>query len=186
MLQFCSKAGLPSHNHKSATVCILYVFCGYIYIYIYIYTGWFTTFYRKHEYSAQGQVLHSGTQAAVLLGLYRCGSFPLLSTPHSLFSIWTDLQRSEKIPGAPTWRWVEWIWLSGPSGLRLNSPQGLNIGSIRVFDQIRDPEIPTNLRPRVHDKDGYDGQMILWELVSLKLPGICLTGEENPRKNLTQ
>ena len=27
----------------------------------------------------------------------RCGSFPLLSAPHSLFSFWTDLKRSEKI-----------------------------------------------------------------------------------------
>ena len=69
-------------------------------------------------------------------------SFPLLSAPHSLFSIWTHLKRSEKIPGAPTWRWGEWIWLTGPSGLHRNSPQGLNISFIRVFDQIRDPEIP--------------------------------------------
>ena len=34
-----------------------------------------------------------------------------------------------------------------PSGLHRNSPQGLNISSIKVFDQIRDPEIPINLRP---------------------------------------
>ena len=51
----------------------------------------------------------------------RCGSFPLLSASYSLFSIWTDLKRSEEIPGAPTWRWGEWIWLTGPSGLRRNS-----------------------------------------------------------------
>ena len=38
---------------------------------------------------------------AVLLGIKRCASFPLLSTHHSLFSIWIDLKRSEKIPGAP-------------------------------------------------------------------------------------
>ena len=90
---------------------------------------------------------NSGTQAAVLLGMDRCGSFPLFSAPHFLFSIWTDLKRSEKIPVAPTWRWGECIWLTGPSRLHRNSPQGLNIGSIRVFDQIRDPEIPMNLRP---------------------------------------
>ena len=42
---------------------------------------------------------NSGKQAAILLGMDRCGSFPLLSAPHSLFSIWTDLKRSEKIPG---------------------------------------------------------------------------------------
>ena len=38
-------------------------------------------------------------KAAVLPGMNRCGRFPLLSAPHSLFSIWTDLKRSEKIPG---------------------------------------------------------------------------------------
>ena len=54
---------------------------------------------------------------------------------------------SEKIPGAPAWRWREWIWLTGPSGLHWNSPQGLNISSIGVFDQIRGPEIPITLRP---------------------------------------
>ena len=79
----------------------------------------------------------------------RCGSFLLLSALHSLFSIWTDLTRSEKIPGAPTRRWGVWIWLTGPSGLQQNSPQGLNIRFIRVFDQIRDPEIQINLRPHI-------------------------------------
>ena len=79
----------------------------------------------------------------------RCGSFPLLSAPHSLFSIWTDLKRSVKFPGAPTWRWGEWIWLTGPFGLHRHSPQGLNIGSIRVFDQISDPEISINFRPHI-------------------------------------
>ena len=78
----------------------------------------------------------------------RCGSFPLFSAPHSLFSIWTNLKRSEKIPGAPTSRWGEWIWLTGPSGLHQNSPQGLNISSIRVFDKIRDPEMPITLHPQ--------------------------------------
>ena len=32
----------------------------------------------------------------------------------------------------------------------------------------------------------YDGKMIFWDLVGLKLPDICLKGEEKPRKNLTQ
>ena len=53
-------------------------------------------------------------------------SFPLLFVPHSLFSIWTELKRFEMIPEAPTWRWGECIWLTGPSGLHWNSPQGLN------------------------------------------------------------
>ena len=51
------------------------------------------------------------------------------------------------IPGASTWRWGERIWLTGPSGLHRNSPRVLNISSIRVFDQIRDPEIPITLCP---------------------------------------
>ena len=34
--------------------------------------------------------------------------------------------------------------------------------------------------------DDYDGQMIFGDLGGLKLPDICLTGEEKPRKNLTQ
>ena len=35
--------------------------------------------------------------------------------------------------------------------------------------------------------DVSDGQMIFGDLVGLKLPDICLTGEEkNPEKNLTQ
>ena len=50
-------------------------------------------------------------------------------------TLWTNLKRSENIPGASTWRWREWIWITGPSGLHQNSPQGLNISSIRVFDQ---------------------------------------------------
>ena len=35
-------------------------------------------------------------------------------------------------------------------------------------------------------KNDYDGQMIFGDPVGLKLPVICLTGEEKPRKNLTQ
>ena len=34
--------------------------------------------------------------------------------------------------------------------------------------------------------DDYDGQMIFRDFVSLKLPDICLTGEEKHQKNLTQ
>ena len=34
--------------------------------------------------------------------------------------------------------------------------------------------------------DDYDGQMIFGDFGGLKLPDICLTGEEKPRKNLTQ
>ena len=34
--------------------------------------------------------------------------------------------------------------------------------------------------------DDYDGQMIFGDLGGLTFPDICLTGEEKPRKNLTQ
>ena len=34
--------------------------------------------------------------------------------------------------------------------------------------------------------DDNDGQMIFGDLGGLKLPNVCLTGEENPRRNLTQ
>ena len=34
--------------------------------------------------------------------------------------------------------------------------------------------------------DDNDGQIIFGDLGGLKLPDICLTGEEKPRKNLTQ
>ena len=34
--------------------------------------------------------------------------------------------------------------------------------------------------------DDNDGQMIFGDLAGLKFPNICLTGEEKPRKNLTQ
>ena len=78
---------------------------------------------------------NSGTVVAVLLGMNRCSSFPLLSAPHSLFSIWTELKISKKIPGAPTWGWGEWIWLTGPSIARGNSPQRLNISSISGFER---------------------------------------------------
>ena len=34
--------------------------------------------------------------------------------------------------------------------------------------------------------DDNDGQIIFGDLWGLKLPNICLTGEEKPRKNFTQ
>ena len=96
----------------------------------------------------RSSIANSGTWVAVLLGMNRCGSFPLLSAPHSLCSIWTNLKRSEKIPGAPTRRWGERIWLTEPTGLHRNSPQGLNINSIRVLTrsesrESQSPFVPT-------------------------------------------
>ena len=111
--------------------------------------SWITPRISTSVHSAQGQVLQLQVQEPRLQffpkaglplqtqesrlqfhkRLNRSGSFPLLCSPHSLFSIWTDLKRSEKIPGGPKWRWGEWIWLIEPSGLHRNSPQGLNINS---------------------------------------------------------
>ena len=43
------------------------------------------------------------------------------------------------------------------------------------------------MAPVMNDEDDdNDDQMILGNLGGLKLPDICLTGEEKPRKNLTQ
>ena len=54
------------------------------------------------------------------IGVVASRCFP---APDSLCSIWTDLKRSEKIPGAPTWRWGERFWLTVPSGLYQNEIQ---------------------------------------------------------------
>ena len=75
---------------------------------------------------------NSGTKAAFYQGWIGAVASRCVLHP-TLFSIWTVLKRSEKIPGAPTWRWGKWIWLTGPSGLHRNSPHGLNISSIRVL-----------------------------------------------------
>ena len=85
------------------------------------------------------------------LRMDRCGTFPLLSAPHFLFSIRKDLKRSEEIPGAPSWRWGELIWLTRPPGLHRNSPQRLNISSIMDFYHISS-EIPIILRPHIRWK----------------------------------
>ena len=95
----------------------------------------------------RSSTLNSGTKVSILLGMNRCNSFPLLSAPYSLFSIWKDFKWSEKILGAPMWKWGEWILLTGSSELDRNSPEGLNISSIRVFDQIRDQEIQAHFAP---------------------------------------
>ena len=101
--------------------------------------------------SAEGRssTANSGTKAAVLLGYNRCGSFPFLSASHSLFSIWTNLKRSEKIQGAPT-RWAEWICLTGPSGLHRNLPQGLNISSIRVLTRSEIRKSQSTFAPKMN------------------------------------
>ena len=107
------------------------------------------------ECSTQGQVFHckwrnqgcsstqgrsstadSGTKVAVLLEINRCSSFSLLSAPH--------LKKSEKIPGAPAWRWRMNLanWACRTSQKFTTGVKYQFISSIRVFGQIRDPEIP--------------------------------------------
>ena len=58
---------------------------------------------------------------------------------------WTDLKKSEKIPGAPAWRRGEWIWLTGPSGLHRNLPQGISV----PWGFLTRPEIRKSLSPFV-------------------------------------
>ena len=107
-----------------------------------------TTPAQRLHYLTKGRssIANSGTKVAVLQGVNRCGTFLLLSAPHSLFCIWPDLKRSQKIPWTP--RWEESFWLIGPSVFHRNSPQGLNFSSIRVLDQIRDTEILITIRPQ--------------------------------------
>ena len=73
---------------------------------------------------------NSGNKVVVLQGINRCGSFLLLSAPHS-----------EKIPGAPAWRWVERIWLTGPSGFHhkgyISVPSGFLTRSQSLFAPYR-------------------------------------------------
>ena len=47
----------------------------------------------------RSSITNSGTKIAVLLGMNRCSNFPLLSAPHSLVSIWTDLQNLKRSQG---------------------------------------------------------------------------------------
>ena len=68
--------------------------------------------------------------------------------PHHVLSLASKQTLKDlKDPRAPTWRWGEWIWLTWPSALQRNSPEGLNISSIGVFGQITYPKIPITLRP---------------------------------------
>ena len=76
---------------------------------------------------------NSGTKVAILLLMNRCDSFPLLSAPHSLFAIRKHIKRSEKIPGAPTWKWRKWIWLTGHAGLHRNSSYFLLLRAFPLF-----------------------------------------------------
>ena len=158
---------VPPNNFQKVTRSIR----GFGFLSLYIY---------NQECYAQKQVLHckrrnlgcsstegrsstanSGTKAAVLLGISRCGSFPLLSTPHSLISIWKDLKRPEKSQGPQSGGEKNGYGLTGPSGLHQNSPQEINVSSIRGFwtdQRSRNPNLPSpplyvvDLENRVHTK----------------------------------
>ena len=105
---------------------------------------------------------NSGNQAEVLLGMDRCGSFPLLSATHSPFSIWSDLKRSQKIPETPAWRWGEWIWLTGPSGLYRNSSSGF-------FGQIGNPNHHSPLMNFLHYKNRANTKFNLVDILVSEL-----------------
>ena len=90
-------------------------------------------------------------------------------------------------------------WPTPPGPYRVTTCRGgeLNYGSHTYFfdhtrtwsassaersAQCTHSAIPTR---RIWNDD-YDGQMVFGDLGGLKFPDICLTGEEKPRKNLTQ
>ena len=84
------------------------------------------------------QVFHCKlrTKAAVLSGMNTCGSFPLLYAPHSLFLSLASEQTLEHLRRSQGHQrgGEESGFVTGPFGLHLNSPQALNISSIKVFD----------------------------------------------------
>ena len=57
---------------------------------------------------------------------------------------------------------------------------------VRIFEVLGRVKQLRSLAPVMNDDDDNDGQMIFGDLGGQKLPDICLTGEEKPRKNLTQ
>ena len=59
---------------------------------------------------------------------------------------------------------------------------------ICIFEILGRVNLSGHWRPywMMSDDDDNDGQMIFGDLGGLKLPDICLTDEEKPRKNLTQ
>ena len=95
--------GCPSNSAGKSTRLENWRYVVQIQAWAYIFLLIFIIYmlHHHHQCSALGQVFHcklrhqgcrssttnSGTKVAVLLGMHRCGSFPLLSAPHSLFSI---------------------------------------------------------------------------------------------------
>ena len=98
---------------------------------------------RLKLYAKAGPSPKLRNQCCSLLGINRCGCF---SHP-TFFSASEQTLKDLKNPMGPILEVRKVICLSGPSGLHRNSPQELNISSIRVFDRITDPEITITLRP---------------------------------------
>ena len=72
-------------------------------------------------------------------------------------------------------------WFSKSCLLKKNIYKSINLVCMYNWG-FRARQHLRSLAPVIND----DGQMIFGELRGLKLPDICLTGEEKPRKNLTQ
>ena len=68
--------------------------------------------------------------------------------PHPILSLTSEQTLKDlKDPRGTSVEVRRMAWLTGSSGLHRNSPQRLNVSSIRVSDQIRVPEIPITLHP---------------------------------------
>ena len=119
----------------------------------------------------------------------RCGSFPFLSMPHSLFSIWTDLERCEKIPEAPhsppkphSWvhqRRVEWssVVFSDENRFCLYVSDGRR----RVWCRPGEHLLPECIRPRHTGptssfKMSYNSQSQL-VFLQVKVNSACYIGQ---------
>ena len=92
---------------------------------------------------------NSETKVAILLWINRCGNFSLLSTPTLSLASEKALKDLKISQGSQCAGEESWFGYLSPRDYR-NSPQGLNISSIKVFDQIRYPELPVTLRPHIH------------------------------------
>ena len=90
---------------------------------------------------------NSGSKVADLLGMNRSDSFPFLSAPHSLFSTYTDLKRSQAIVDVRRVYLANWALRTSPK-----ITTGLKYQFHQRFDQIRDQEIPITLRSPIHNR----------------------------------
>ena len=98
-----------------------------------------TMFYKKGRCS----IANSWNRGCSFTRDEQVRQLPSLCFPHTTLSLASEQTlKIRKDPRGPSMEVRGVDWLTGSSGLHRNSPQGLNISSIRGFDQIRDPEIP--------------------------------------------